>query len=76
VGAIHVRDLPLEVIEALKRRAARNHRSLQQELKRLLCSVADEELPKPRLPPLELKMSAAPPGPAWVREDLYGDDGR
>jgi len=76
VAAVHVRDIPREVVDALKRRAARNHRSLQQELKRLLCSVAEEEVAKPRLPPLDLIMSSAPPGPPWTREDMYGDDGR
>ena len=76
MAAIHVRDIPRQVIDALKRRAARNHRSLQQELKRILCALAEEEEPKLSLPPIELYMSDAPAKGPWTREDIYGDDGR
>jgi plasmid stability protein len=76
MAAIHVRDLPREVIDALKRRASRNHRSLQQELKRILCSIAEEELPKPPLAAIQLKMSSSTTGSSWGREEIYGDDGR
>ena len=72
---IHL-TLSNEVVEALKRRAARNHRSLQQELKRIFSSIADEEIPKPPLPPIQLNMSRAPAGANWGREENYGDDGR
>jgi len=40
--AVHIRDLPEEVVAALKRRAARYHRSLQMELKHVLTAVAEE----------------------------------
>jgi plasmid stability protein len=76
VAAVHVRDLPREVIEALKRRASRNNRSLQQELKRILSAIAEEEAPKAPLPPIQLKMSRAPAGPAFSRAEIYRDDGR
>jgi plasmid stability protein len=76
MAAVHIRDLPREVLEALKRRAARNNRSLQQELKRILSSLAEEEIPKPPLPPIQLKMSDAPTGSSWGREEIYRDDGR
>ncbi len=38
--------------------------------------MADEEIPKPPLPPIQLKMSRAPAGANWGREEIYGDDGR
>jgi plasmid stability protein len=76
VAAVHIRDIPREVIEALKRRAARNHRSLQQELKRILFAIAEEEAPKAPLPAIRLRMSDAPPGSAWRRDEIYGDDAR
>ena len=73
--AIHVRDIPEEVIEALKRRAARHRRSLQKELVHILESLARDEPEGIKLPPLELKFSKAEKG-KWSREDIYGDDGR
>ena len=57
--AIHVRDIPEEVIEALKRRAARHRRSLQKELVHILESLARDEPEGIKLPPLELKFSKA-----------------
>ncbi len=41
--AVHVRDVSDEVLEALRRRAARHERSLQRELRHLLCAIAEEE---------------------------------
>ncbi len=77
MAAIHVRDLPRGVIDALKRRAARNHRSLQQELRRILCAIAaEEENPKPPLAPIQLKMSRATNSSSWERDEIYGEDGR
>jgi len=72
---IHL-TLSNEVVVALARRAARNHRTFQEELKRVLCSIADEEIPKPPLPPIQLRMSRAPAGASWGREENYRDDGR
>ncbi len=74
--AIHVRDVPEDVVDALKRRAARHERSLQRELRHLLCSVAQEEPSAEPLPPIELKLSAARPTSSWRREEIYRDDGR
>lgn len=74
--AVHVRNLPTEVVEALKRRAARHDRSLQKELRHLLCEVARGEPPAEPLPPLSLKLSTAPAISTWRRQEIYGDDGR
>jgi hypothetical protein len=64
------------VIEALKRRASRNKRTLQEELKAIRSSIAEGESPKPPLPPIQLRMSQAPAGANWGREENYGDDSR
>jgi len=74
--ALQIRDVPPEVIGALKRRAARNERSLEGELRHILAIVAREEPPPPPLPPLQLKMSKASPPTSWPREEIYGNDGR
>lgn len=76
MGAVHIRDLPEQVIEALKRRAAANDRSLQKELRHILCAVAAESLPSEVPPELTLKLSDAPAGGTWSREEIYGDGGR
>jgi plasmid stability protein len=76
MAAIHVRDLPDEVVEALKQRAARHHRSLQKELRHILESIAREEPDLETLPPIRLKLSRAKPRGRWGRDEIYGDDGR
>lgn len=74
--AIHVRDVPEEVLDALKRRAKRHERSLQKELRHLLAQIAREEPPGEPLPPIELRMSSASPTSSWRRDEIYEDDGR
>ena len=73
--AIHIRDIPEEVLVALKKRAAANHRSLQMELRHALIELARSRLDSSDLPDLDLRLSHAVAGP-WTREELYGDDGR
>lgn len=74
--AVQIREVSPEVLAALKRRAARNERSLEGELRHILAAVAREEPPPPPLPPVELKLSNASPVTTWRREEMYGDDGR
>ncbi|MFP3940227.1 MAG: FitA-like ribbon-helix-helix domain-containing protein [Thermoanaerobaculia bacterium] len=74
--AIHVRDVPEEVLDALERRAARHERSMQEELRHLLATVAREEPAGEPLPPIELKLSDPQPSSSWRREEIYGGDGR
>ena len=74
--AVQIRDVSPEVIAALKRRAARNERSLEGELRHILAAIAREEPPPLPLPPVELKLSSASPATTWRREEMYGDDGR
>ena len=74
--AVHIRNIPEDVVESLKRRAARNHRSLQKELTAILCSVAKDGPPVEPLAPLRLKLSRASTETTWSRDEIYGDDGR
>jgi plasmid stability protein len=74
--AIQIRDVSPEVIAALKRRASRNERSLEGELRYILALIAREEPPSSPLPPLSLRLSQASPSSTWRREEIYGDEGR
>jgi len=74
--AVHVRNVPEEVLDALKRRAARHERSLQRELRHLLCTTAQEEPAGEPLRPIELNFSDALPTSSWRRAEIYEDDGR
>lgn len=74
--ALHIRDIPEEVIEALKRRAAENDRSLQKELRHILISLVRESPPLEPLPPLKLNLSSANTDTDWSRGEIYEDDGR
>ena len=74
--ALHIRDIPEEVIEALKRRAAENDRSLQKELRHILISLVRESPPLEPLPPLKLNLSSARTDTDWSRDEIYQDDGR
>ena len=74
--ALHIRDIPEEVIEALKRRAAENDRSLQKELRHILISLVRESPPLEPLPPLKLNLSSANTDTDWSRGEIYQDDGR
>ncbi len=74
--ALHIRDIPEEVVEALKRRAAENDRSLQKELRHILISLVRESPPLEPLPPLKLNLSSARTDADWSRDEIYQDDGR
>jgi plasmid stability protein len=74
--AVQIREVSPEVIAALQRRAARNGRSLEAELRHILAVAAREEPPSPSIPPAELKLSSVSPETTWRREEVYGDDGR
>ena len=77
--AIHIRNVPAEDLDALKRRAARHQRSLQAELRVILAKIAREEPRVEPLPPLELHLSESRDDDSdrtWRRVDIYGDDGR
>lgn len=75
--AIHIRDIPVDVLAALKRRAASNHRSLQMELRLALLRLAEEAPPPPVREPLKLHLAqGVADASGWGREEIYGDDAR
>lgn len=74
--AIHIRNVPSEVVEALKRRAKANHRSLQGELLVALEEAAAKAPPLEANPPLQLFLSEVEVQGSWPREALYDDEGR
>jgi plasmid stability protein len=59
---LSIKDVPDEWAEALRQRAARNHRSLQGELMALLEQAVNEPAVRPAS-----GRAAMPPGPAHVR---------
>ncbi len=76
MASILIRGIPREVLEALKRRASANHRSLEMEVRQALVKLADEGPPADP-PPLAMNFSQAPrTDSTWSREEVYGDDGR
>jgi plasmid stability protein len=78
--SLHIRDLDDAVVEGLKRRARRHHRSLQKEVTSLLTDAAlmvppessPEESPLRRLHVVETGRADS----NWSRDELYGDGGR
>lgn len=73
--SIHIRDVPDETVEALKRLARMHRRSLQGELKHLLeRSAAFAKRPKSD----EFKLNRVSIGGKgkWSREEYYEDEGR
>ena len=74
--ALHIRDVPDDVVAALKRRARASRRSLQGELLVALEEAASLAPPEAPPPPLELTLSKAAPTGTWSRAELYGDDDR
>lgn len=75
--AIHVREVPPEVVAALKQRAARNDRSLEGEVRQILAAAAREARAAALTPPLELIVApSVDPRSTFQRDEIYGDDGR
>jgi plasmid stability protein len=73
--ALHIRDVPEHVVEALKRRAKLHHRSLQGELLVVLEEAA-ARAPAREEQPLRLVFADAPGEGTWSREEIYDDDAR
>lgn len=74
--ALHIRDVPEETVAAIKRRAARHGRSVQQELRDVLDKVAAEPLTGARPRRLDLTTVETGRSGSFERADLYGDDER
>jgi len=75
--AFNVRNVPGPVAAALRERARRHGRSLQQELLDILESAAAEpSTGLGSLPPLQLTMVNTGRSSTWTREDIYDENGR
>ena len=75
--AFNVRNVPGPVAAALRERARRHGRSLQQELLDILETAAAEPSTGPgSLPPLQLTMVNTGRSSTWTREDIYDENGR
>jgi len=73
--SIHIRDIDPKVLEALKRLASRNHRSLQGELRAILereARLAGEQSTQP----LKLHTVSTGRSERWSRDEIYDDRGR
>lgn len=74
--ALHIRDVPEETVDALRRRAARRGHSMQQELREVLTRAAAE--PVPEDPPRRVRLHTVSSGETktFDRHDFYGHDER
>lgn len=78
--SLHIRQLDEDVVEGLKRRARRHHRSLQKEVESLLIDAArmvppDVDSGESVLSGLKTVASGRKKT-NWSRGAFYGDDGR
>jgi plasmid stability protein len=76
--ALHVRNVDDAVVEALKKRARRNNRSLQGELHEILERAAREpgsRAPGSR-PRVTIKTVDVPGDSTYGREEIYDEEGR
>jgi plasmid stability protein len=77
VVAFNVRNVPEPVAAALRERASRHGRSLQQELLVILEAAAAEPVPAATAPaPIQLKTVRTPGSSSWSREEIYDDAAR
>ena len=70
--SLHIRDVPEQTIERLKRRAMRHHRSLQGELQALLEEAAKQAVIG-ESPEFSLHTVRTQGNQNWSREGLYED---
>ena len=73
---LHIRDVPSETVEALKRLARGNHRSLQGELRDILEKASRRAPVSDADDDLDLVTVRTGSVSTWHREELYGDCGR
>jgi plasmid stability protein len=75
VKSLHIRNVPEDTVESLKRLARHHHRSLQGELRAILQNAASrapiDEDQKLHLHTVEIGSRAA-----WNRDEIYRDDAR
>jgi plasmid stability protein len=76
VAAIHVRNVPESVMAALRERAARHGRSMQQEIRQILEAAAADPGRAAPVDPIALHTVRTGSTATWRREEIYGDAGR
>lgn len=74
--ALHVRDVPESVLAALRERAARHGRSVQQEVRELLAVAATREPPPEPVEAIRLKTVRTGGSSTWRREAIYDEPDR
>lgn len=76
--ALHIRNVDDAVIAGLKARAARNHRSLQGEVRNLLEAAAGEDQPSWAGSRIRLRLRTVRVGRpvSYSRDVIYDDRGR
>ena len=74
--ALHIRNIDDAVIAVLKARAARNHRSLQGEVRKLLEAAADRPPGRRGRRRLRLRVVSVGRVPSYSRDVIYEDDDR
>lgn len=74
--AVHVRDVPESVLAALRERAGRHGRSMQEEIRRILARAAAEPVDGEAPTPVQLITVRTGGIATWSREEIYGDEGR
>ncbi|MBO0746245.1 MAG: Arc family DNA-binding protein [Candidatus Dormibacteraeota bacterium] len=74
--SILVRNVPESVMTALRERATRHGRSMQQELRAILESAATDRGPGAPREPINLIMARTPGTSTWRREEIYDESGR
>jgi hypothetical protein len=63
------------LVVALRERARRNGRSLQQEVRSILAAAEADEV-SAALPPIRLTTVKTSANSRWSRAEIYGDEGR
>lgn len=76
MSALHVRDVPEPVMAALRERATRHGRSVQQEVRQILAAAAVEPAAGTTSEPLRLTTVRTSVTSRWAREEIYGAAGR
>jgi plasmid stability protein len=76
--ALHIRDVDDAVVDALKVRAARNHRSLQGEVRAILEETVRQaqSSSRKRKPRLRIKTVRVGAPVKYSRDVIYEDEGR
>lgn len=77
MAALHIRNVDDAVVEALKRRAAANHRSLEGELRLVVEEAAfGPSRKRPARRKLELHTVSVGSKSKYSRDEIYGEDER